>query len=66
MYRGRLVEIGETTRIFVRPEHPYTRLLLASSLVPSGDTERDEDERRALREQVRRLDQAAPAQGALR
>jgi oligopeptide transport system ATP-binding protein len=56
MYRGRLVELGETARIFTHPEHPYTRLLLSSSLVPSGDTARDEDERRALREQVRRLD----------
>ena len=28
MYLGRLVEIAETGRLFARPRHPYTRLLL--------------------------------------
>jgi len=28
MYLGRLVEIAETDRLFARPRHPYTRLLL--------------------------------------
>ena len=31
MYRGRIVEEGETASIVARPLHPYTRLLLASA-----------------------------------
>ena len=34
MYRGRLVELAETERIFEHPAHPYTRLLLESVLRP--------------------------------
>jgi len=30
LYRGKLVEIGPTERIFVAPRHPYTRALLAA------------------------------------
>ena len=30
MYLGRIVETGSTTDVFSRPQHPYTRLLLAS------------------------------------
>lgn len=30
MYAGRIVEIGPTTDIFERPQHPYTQALLAS------------------------------------
>jgi len=30
MYRGRIVEIGPTARLFQDPQHPYTRLLLGS------------------------------------
>ena len=30
MERGRLVEIGDTARVFADPRHPYTRRLLAS------------------------------------
>ena len=30
MYLGRIVETGPTDEIFSRPQHPYTRLLLAS------------------------------------
>jgi peptide/nickel transport system ATP-binding protein len=32
MFRGSIVELGKTSEIFERPVHPYTRLLLSSSL----------------------------------
>ncbi|MCT8161116.1 ABC transporter ATP-binding protein [Pseudoruegeria sp. SHC-113] len=35
MYRGRIVELAETDRLFATPRHPYTRALLAS--VPTPD-----------------------------
>jgi peptide/nickel transport system ATP-binding protein len=35
MRRGRIVELARTADIFVRPQHPYTRILL--SAVPSPD-----------------------------
>ena len=35
MYRGKIVETGNTTRIFAAPQHPYTRALL--SAVPKLD-----------------------------
>ncbi|MGO4740355.1 ABC transporter ATP-binding protein [Bosea sp. 2KB_26] len=38
MYLGKIVEIGERSRIFEAPLHPYTRALLAS--VPEPDPER--------------------------
>jgi ABC-type glutathione transport system ATPase component len=31
MYRGRLVEIGETEQVTMRPQHPYTRSLLEAT-----------------------------------
>jgi peptide/nickel transport system ATP-binding protein len=34
MYLGRIVEEAETTALFARPRHPYTRALLASVLTP--------------------------------
>ncbi|WP_425098330.1 ABC transporter ATP-binding protein [Tropicibacter sp. S64] len=35
MYRGRIVEIGETEEIITNPQHPYTKALLSS--VPIAD-----------------------------
>jgi microcin C transport system ATP-binding protein len=35
MRAGKIVEAGETRRIFAAPEHPYTRMLLAAE--PKGD-----------------------------
>ena len=34
MHRGKIVEHGTREQIFARPEHPYTRMLLASVLTP--------------------------------
>ncbi|MGJ7487376.1 ATP-binding cassette domain-containing protein [Variovorax sp. LT2P21] len=34
MHRGQIVEIGTREQIFARPEHAYTRMLLASALTP--------------------------------
>lgn len=34
MYMGRVVELKDTTSLFRRPEHPYTRALLDSVLTP--------------------------------
>ncbi len=31
MFRGRLLELGETRKVFARPQHPYTRALLAAN-----------------------------------
>jgi ABC-type oligopeptide transport system ATPase subunit len=40
MYRGRIVEQGPTEQIFERPQHPYTRALLAASPIPDPDAQR--------------------------
>lgn len=45
MHRGKLVEMGETARLFSAPSHPYTERLLAS--VPSLDPSRRESGSRA-------------------
>ena len=34
MYRGRIVEIGETESVITDPQHPYTRALLSSVPIP--------------------------------
>lgn len=34
MYRGRIVEIGETEQIVTDPQHPYTKALLSSVPIP--------------------------------
>jgi ABC-type oligopeptide transport system ATPase subunit len=37
MHQGRIVEQGPTELIFERPQHPYTRALLAASPIPDPD-----------------------------
>jgi peptide/nickel transport system ATP-binding protein len=40
MYLGQIVEVAPRDELFTRPRHPYTRVLLAASLVEeSGDAE---------------------------
>jgi peptide/nickel transport system ATP-binding protein len=34
MHRGAIVELGTREQVFARPEHAYTRMLLASALTP--------------------------------
>jgi oligopeptide/dipeptide ABC transporter ATP-binding protein len=31
MYRGKIVEVGDTAQITTRPAHPYTRTLLEAT-----------------------------------
>jgi peptide/nickel transport system ATP-binding protein len=38
MYLGRIVEIGDADQVYLRPRHPYTRVLLAA--VPEPDPRR--------------------------
>jgi len=40
MYLGRIVEMGETARLFASPQHPYTRALLSAIPVPDPDAPR--------------------------
>jgi ABC-type oligopeptide transport system ATPase subunit len=40
MFEGKIVEQGPTEEIFSRPQHPYTRRLLAASPVPDPDVQR--------------------------
>ena len=40
MYRGRIVEMGETPAIFANPTHPYTRALLSAIPVLDPDAPR--------------------------
>lgn len=37
MYLGRIVEAGESSRIFAQPRHPYTQALLASVMIPDPE-----------------------------
>ncbi len=40
MYRGRIVEIGDTPLLFADPRHPYTRALLSAIPIPDPDAPR--------------------------
>jgi peptide/nickel transport system ATP-binding protein len=59
MYRGRIVELAPSHRLFARPWHPYTRKLLAASPRIEGDLET------GYRVQRRTLPQAATPPGRL-
>ena len=37
MYLGRIVEMGDTARLFSNPQHPYTKALLSAIPVPDPD-----------------------------
>lgn len=41
MYRGRIVEMGDTDAIFAAPAHPYTRALLSAIPVTDPDAPRE-------------------------
>ncbi len=41
MYLGRIVETGETARLFAAPQHPYTKALLSAIPVPDPDAPRE-------------------------
>jgi len=40
MYLGRIVEMGETAKLFSSPQHPYTKALLSAIPVPDPDARR--------------------------
>jgi len=40
MYVGRIVEMGETAKLFAAPQHPYTKALLSAIPVPDPDAPR--------------------------
>jgi peptide/nickel transport system ATP-binding protein/oligopeptide transport system ATP-binding protein len=40
MYRGRIVEMGDTPALFTAPQHPYTQALLSAVPVPNPDAPR--------------------------
>lgn len=48
MYLGRLVEVGPTEEVYGQPAHPYTRILLDSSLTADPEVEADRRQRRAV------------------
>jgi len=40
MYLGRIVEMGETAKLFASPQHPYTKALLSAIPLPDPDAKR--------------------------
>ena len=40
MYLGRIVEMGDTVKLFAAPRHPYTQALLSAIPVPDPDAPR--------------------------
>jgi oligopeptide transport system ATP-binding protein len=40
MYLGRIVEMGDTAKLFASPQHPYTRALLSAIPIPDPDAPR--------------------------
>ncbi len=40
MYLGRIVEMGDTAKLFAAPQHPYTKALLSAIPVPNPDAPR--------------------------
>jgi peptide/nickel transport system ATP-binding protein len=53
LYRGKIVEAGETASVFENPRHDYTRLLLASVPVISAEEE-------AMRPKIELIDGEIP------
>lgn len=41
MYLGKVVELAETDKLFVNPQHPYTKALLSASPTIKGEEEKD-------------------------
>jgi oligopeptide/dipeptide ABC transporter ATP-binding protein len=39
VYRGRILEMGDTAALFRDPAHPYTRALLSAIPVPDPDAQ---------------------------
>src|SRR5262249_39566997 len=42
MYLGRIVEIGDASKVATAPQHPYTQALFAAALPAHPDERRDE------------------------
>ena len=40
LYRGAVVELGQTSQVLSEPKHPYTELLVASTPGPGWDPKR--------------------------